>query len=61
VDEKLIRELAAWLAPHRKRINDTLIVRAVLRAAKTGPQLLAAYDEALADVVRNRKPPSRAQ
>src|SRR5438132_1296018 len=47
-DEKLIRELAVWLAPHRKRINDSLVVKAVLRAAKTGPALLAAYDDAIA-------------
>ena len=47
-DEKLIRELAVWLAPHRKRINDSLVIKAVLRAAKTGPGLLAAYDDAVA-------------
>lgn len=47
-DEKLIREFAVWLAPHRKRINDSLVIKAVLRAAKTGPVLLAAYDEGLA-------------
>jgi hypothetical protein len=47
-DEKLIREFAVWLAPHRKRINDSLVVKAVLRAVKTGPDLLAAYDEGLA-------------
>jgi len=47
-DERLIREFAVWLAPHRKRINDSLVVKAVLRAAKTGPDLLAAYDEGLA-------------
>ena len=47
-DEKIIRELAVWLAPHRRRINDSLVIKAVLRAAKTGPQLLAAYDEGLA-------------
>jgi hypothetical protein len=47
-DEKLIREFAVWLAPHRKRINDSLVVKAVLRAAKTGPELLAAYDKGLA-------------
>jgi hypothetical protein len=47
-DEKLIREFAVWLAPHRKRINDSLVVKAVLRAAKTGPDLLAAYDKGLA-------------
>jgi len=47
-DEKLIREFAVWLAPHRRRINDSLVVKAVLRAAKTGPDLLAAYDNGLA-------------
>ena len=47
-DEKLIREFAVWLSPHRKRINDSLIVKAVLRAAKTGPELLAGYDAGLA-------------
>src|SRR5258708_1111763 len=47
-DEKLIREFAVWLAPHRRRINDSLVVKAVLRAAKTGPDLLAAYDDGLA-------------
>jgi hypothetical protein len=47
-DEKLIREFAVWLSPHRKRINDSLVIKAVLRAAKTGPGLLAAYDEGLA-------------
>lgn len=46
-DEKLIREFAVWLSPHRKRINDSLVIKAVLRAAKTGPALLAAYDEGL--------------
>jgi hypothetical protein len=47
-DEKLIREFAVWLAPHRRRINDSLVIKAVLRSAKTGPGLLAAYDEGLA-------------
>jgi hypothetical protein len=47
-DEKIIRELAVWLAPHRKRINDSLVIKAALRAAKTGPGLLAAYDDGLA-------------
>lgn len=53
-DEKLIRELAVWLAPHRKRINDSLVVKAVLRAAKTGPSLLAAYDDALSTDGRSK-------
>jgi hypothetical protein len=46
-DEKLIREFVVWLAPHRKRINDSIIIKAVLRAAKTGPEFLAAYDAAV--------------
>jgi hypothetical protein len=46
-DEKLIRELAVWLMSNRKRINDSLVIKAVLRAAKTGPELLAAYDAAV--------------
>jgi len=53
-DEKLIREFAVWLAPHRKRINDSLVVKAVLRAAKTGPGLLAAYDAAVSVDGRSR-------
>jgi hypothetical protein len=46
-DQKLIHELSAWLASQRKRINDSLVVKTVLRAAKTGPELLAAYDAAV--------------
>jgi hypothetical protein len=54
-DEKLIRELAVWLAPHRKRINDSLVIKAALRATKTGPELLAAYDAALKVDGRTRR------
>ena|ERR1039457_238513 len=46
-DQKLIHELSAWLASQRKRINDSLVMKTVLRAAKTGPELLAAYDAAV--------------
>ena len=46
-DEKIIRELAAWLAPHRKRINDSLVIKSALRAVKTGHEFLAAYDDAV--------------
>jgi hypothetical protein len=62
-DEKLIREFAVWLAPHRKRINDSLVVKAVLRAAKTGPDLLAAYDKGLAvsKAHQNGRHPEAAQ
>jgi len=54
-DQRLIRELAVWLAPHRKRINDSLIVKTALRAAKTGPELLAAYDDAVQVDGRTRR------
>ena len=54
-DQKLIREFAVWLAPHRKRINDSLVVKTVLRAAKTGPDLLAAYDAAVKVDGRTRR------
>jgi hypothetical protein len=54
-DQKLIRELAVWLAPHRKRINDSLVVKTALRAAKTGPELLAAYDDAVKVDGRTRR------
>jgi hypothetical protein len=54
-DQRLIRELAVWLAPHRKRINDSLIVKTALRAAKTGPELLAAYDDAVKVDGRTRR------
>src|ERR1017187_5105031 len=46
-DQKLIQELAVWLLSQRKRINTSLVLKTVLRAAKTGPHLLAAYDEAV--------------
>jgi hypothetical protein len=46
-DQRLIHELSAWLASQRKRINDSLVIKTVLRAAKTGPDLLAAYDAAV--------------
>ena len=54
-DQKLIHELSAWLASQRKRINDSLVMKTVLRAAKTGPALLAAYDEAVKVDGRTRK------
>ena len=56
-DQKLIHELSAWLASQRKRINDSLVLKTVLRAAKTGPELLAAYDAAIKVDGRTRKKP----
>jgi len=60
-DEKLIREFAVWLSPHRKRINDSLVIKAVLRTAKTGPGLLAGYDEGIALTIAHRTPKKRPQ
>lgn len=54
-DEKIIRELAVWLAPHRKRINDSLVIKTALRAAKTGHEFLAAYDAAVQVDGRSRR------
>ena len=49
-DQKILRKFSAWFAGQGRKINDTLIIRAALRAAKTGGEFLAAYDEAtLAD------------
>jgi hypothetical protein len=45
-DRKLVRELAAWLAGQGIRPSDSMVVRAALRIAKTGPAFLAAYQEA---------------
>ena len=42
-DRKLIREYAAWLAGQGIRTTDSMVIRAVLRMAKTGPALLDAY------------------
>jgi hypothetical protein len=60
-DKKLIRELSVWLLAHRTRINDSLVIKSILRAAKTGPGLLAAYDDAVTvdGRLRARKPPKR--
>lgn len=56
-DEKIIRELSVWLHTQRPRINDSLVIKAVLRAAKTGSALLAAYDEAVK--IDGRKKPTK--
>jgi hypothetical protein len=39
-DIKLIRELSAWLAGQGIRPSDSLVIRSVLRLAKTGSGLL---------------------
>ena len=45
-DRKLVRELAAWLAGQGLRPTDSLVIRSALRTAKTGGDLLKAYEEA---------------
>lgn len=41
-DRQLVRELAAWLAGQGIRTTDTMVIRSVLRMAKTGGELLDA-------------------
>jgi hypothetical protein len=45
-DGRLVRELAAWLAGQGLRPTDSLVIRAALRTAQTGTQLLQAYRRA---------------
>jgi hypothetical protein len=45
-DRQLVRELAAWLAGQGIRSTDSMVIRAALRTAKTGGDLLDAYREA---------------
>ncbi len=45
-DRRLVRELAAWLAGQGERPTDSMVLRAVLRTAKTGGALLEAYRQA---------------
>jgi hypothetical protein len=45
-DIRLVRELSAWLAGQGIRPSDSLVIRSVLRLAKTGGGLLDAYAQA---------------
>lgn len=45
-DRKLVRELSAWLAGQGIRPTDSMVIRAVLRLAKTGNGLIEAYWQA---------------
>jgi hypothetical protein len=45
-DRQLVRELAAWLAGQGIRSTDSMVLRAALRTAKTGGELLEAYRQA---------------
>jgi hypothetical protein len=42
-DRQLIRELAAFLASQGLRVNDSLVIKTALRAARPGPLFLEAY------------------
>jgi len=54
-DQRLLRELSLWFAGQGLRINDTLVLRIALRAARPGSALLAAYEEAVKSDRRFRK------
>jgi len=45
-DRRLLRELAAWVAGQGLRPTDSMVIRAALRTAKTGGELLQAYRQA---------------
>lgn len=45
-DGRIVRELAAWLAGQGVRPTDSLVIRAALRTAKAGAELLQACREA---------------
>ena len=45
-DRQLVRELAAWLAGQGIRPTDSMVIRAALRMAKTGGELLDAARQA---------------
>jgi hypothetical protein len=45
-DRRLLRELSAWLAGQGVRATDSLVIRAALRAVKTGNGFLEAYRQA---------------
>src|ERR1035438_8679947 len=45
-DRRLVRELAAWLSGQGIRSTDSMVIRAALRTARTGSELLEAYRQA---------------
>jgi hypothetical protein len=45
-DDKLVRELSAWLAGQGVRISDSRVIRAALHTAQTGTAFLHAYRKA---------------
>ena len=59
-DRKLIRDLSAFLAGQGLRVNDSLVIKSVLRAVRPGDELIAAYHEAI-KIDRRRKRPQASQ
>jgi hypothetical protein len=55
-DRKLIRDLSAFLAGQGLRVNDSLVIKSVLRAVRPGDDLIAAYHEAMKTDRRRKKP-----
>ena len=45
-DRRTLRELAAWLSGQGLRLTDSMVIRAALRTAKTGEELLQACRQA---------------
>ena len=45
-DRRILRELAAWLSGQELRLTDSMVIRAALRTAKTGDELLQACRQA---------------
>ncbi len=47
-DRRLIRELMAYLAGQGRRVSESIAIKAALRMAKPGNELLLAHEEAAA-------------
>ena len=47
-DRKIIRELMAYLAGQGRRVSESIAIKAALRMAKPGTELLNAHEEAAA-------------
>ncbi len=45
-DRRILRELAAWLSGQGLRLTDSMVIRAALRTARTGDELLQACRQA---------------
>lgn len=58
-DKQIIRELSAWFAGQGLRINDSLVIKSVLRAARPGTDLLTTYHNAIQSDRRFKKPKTK--